>query len=230
MERAGILTNIRGDFGDTVALRLILVRHGETDWSAQHRYQGQTDVPLNEAGRRQARALARRLENQDISALYSSDLLRARQTAQEIVVPHRLIVRPEPRLREMAFGDWEGLTHAQVHARWPTERAAWFADPVHMPPSGAETVAQVVERVQAVLDDIVQAGMGQTVALVAHGAVLRALICTAIGLDLGALWRFGLGTASISELRMYDRGMVLTRLNDTNHLRDQEREGDQRNR
>ena len=89
--------------------RLYLVRHGETDWNAQARYQGQSDVSLNKVGRRQAVALAQRFADEGISAVYASDLLRARQTALTIAEPHGLHVRDEPLLREMSFGDWEGL-------------------------------------------------------------------------------------------------------------------------
>ena len=91
-------------------IRVLLVRHGETDWNAQRRYQGQTDVPLNEAGRRQADALAERLAGEEISAVLSSDRQRARQTALAIAAPHGLPVQEEPRMCEIALGDWEGLT------------------------------------------------------------------------------------------------------------------------
>jgi alpha-ribazole phosphatase len=198
--------------------RLILVRHGETDWNAARRYQGQTDVPLNDTGRRQATALADGLKAQDLSAIYSSDLQRARQTAQAIAAHRGLPIRDDPRLREISFGDWEGLTYAQIQARWPHEMAAWFADPVRVAPRGGETLAQVAGRVQAALDDIVRASADRAVAVIAHGGVLRTLLCTALQLDLRAQWRFGLSNASISELRFYDTDVVLTRLNDTHHL------------
>ena len=129
-------------------IKLILVRHGETDWNAQRRYQGQSDVPLNDAGQRQAAALAQRLEGVDISAIYSSDLRRARQTATAIASLHPLPVRDEPRLKEISFGRWEGLTYGEIQERWPEEMAAWFADPIRVTPPGGERLAQVAERLR----------------------------------------------------------------------------------
>jgi len=207
-------------------IRLLLIRHGKTDWNAQHRYQGQIDVPLNHAGCRQAAALARRLQDEDLSAIYTSDLQRARQTAQEIATPHGLSVWTEPRLREMSFGDWEGLTYAQIQARGPEKMARWFADPVRVPPPGGETLTRLAERVRAALDDIVRACANQTVALVSHGGTVRILLCAAMGLDLRAQWRFGLSNASLSELRLYDTNVVLTKLNDTHHLEPRDRDAD----
>lgn len=198
--------------------KLILIRHGETDWNAQRRYQGQSDVPLNDAGHRQAAALAQRLEGVDISAIYSSDLRRARQTASEIASLHPLPVRDEPRLKEISFGRWEGLTYGEIQERWPEEMAAWFADPIQVTPPGGETLAQVAGRVKAALDDIVRTNAGGTVAIVAHGGTLRVLLCAAIEIDPRAQWRFGLSTASISELQVSDSHTVLVRLNDTHHL------------
>jgi alpha-ribazole phosphatase len=199
-------------------VRLLLVRHGETDWNRQRRYQGQSDVPLNETGREQAAAAGRRLARQQISHLVSSDLRRARQTAEVIAARCQLEVRHDSRLREMSFGAWEGLTHDQIQARWPGARTAWFADPVHTAPPEGETLAQVSERVQAVLKEIARAQGGQTVVLVAHGGVLRTLICLAVGLDPQVQWRFRIHEASISEVHLYDGTAALVTLNDTHHL------------
>jgi alpha-ribazole phosphatase len=96
--------------------------------------------------------------------------------------------------------------------------AAWFADPMRVTPPGGETLAQVAGRVKAALDDIVRANAGGTVAIVAHGGTLRVLLCAAIEIDPRAQWRFGLSTASISELQVSDSHTVLVRLNDTHHL------------
>ena len=127
-------------------------------------------------------------------------------------------VRPDPRLREISFGAWEGLTHDQIQTRWPGARSAWFADPVHTAPPEGETLTQVSERIQAALDEIARERTGQTVALVAHGGVLRTLICLAVGLDPQVQWRFRIHEASISEVHLYDGTAALVTLNDTHHL------------
>jgi alpha-ribazole phosphatase len=198
--------------------KLILVRHGQTEWNVQRRYQGQTDIPLNDVGRQQATALALRLEGEDMAAIYASDLKRTRQTAQAIAERCGLLVHDEPRLREMCFGDWEGLTHAEIEARWPDEQAAWYADPTNVAPPGGETLAQVVTRVKAAANDIVREAQERTVALVAHGGTLRVLVCQAMGIEPPAFWRLRADPASISELHVYDQTAILARLNDTHHL------------
>ena len=199
-------------------VRLILARHGETAWNAQKRYQGQADVELSETGRRQAASLARRLAQEEIHAIAASDLQRAWETAQAIAAPHGLSVRAEPRLREINFGDWEGLTYGEIQKRDPQALAAWEADPFHVPPPGGETLAQVAARVQSALDDVTRSHQDQTVLLVAHGGPLRILLCLALGLAPRTQWQFRLDTAAISELEIYDGGAILNYLNDTKHL------------
>jgi alpha-ribazole phosphatase len=198
--------------------RLFLVRHGETDWNLGRRYQGQSDVPLNDRGLRQAEATARHLAEKEISLIVSSDLRRARQTAEAIALRCKLPVQEDQRLREMSFGAWEGMTHDEIQARWPGEREAWFADPVRIAPPGGETLAQVSDRVRSALDEIVKRSAGGTAVLVAHGGVLRTLICLAVGLDPQVQWRFRIHEASISEVQVYDGTGALVTLNHTHHL------------
>jgi len=204
--------------GDNTLLRLLLARHGETIWNAQHRYQGQTDVPLNEMGKQQAEALGRRLAGEQIDVIYASDLGRAWETAQAIAKPHKLDVQPEPRLREMDFGEWEGLTFAEIERNYPDELSAWLEDPQRAAPAGGEPGTHFSARVRAVLDALVVAHQGQTVIVAAHGGSLRALLCLALGLSPGAQWRFRLGQASLSELFVYEEVTVLALLNDRCHL------------
>jgi alpha-ribazole phosphatase len=201
-------------------VRMILARHGETAWNAVSRYQGQADVPLNDAGRRQAAALARRLAQEEIHAIYASDLQRVWETVQVIAASrsHSLTVRAEPRLREMDFGDWEGLTYAEILERDPQNLAAWETDPVHIPPPGGETVARVAARVQSVIDDISRANQDKTVLLVAHGGPLRVLLCLALGLDPKVQWQFRLDIAALSELEFHEAGVIVNYMNDTKHL------------
>lgn len=199
-------------------VRLILVRHGATAWNAEERYQGQADVPLGEIGRRQAVALGRRLARKEIDAIYASDLQRAWETATVIAARHDLPVCSEPRLREIDFGAWEGLTYGEIRQRTPQALAAWEADPQSVTPPGGESLGQVAARVQAVLDDVARTHRGQTVLLVAHGGSLQVLLCLALGLVPQARWQFRLSAASLSELCLYEDGAVLTRLNDSCHL------------
>ena len=199
-------------------VRLVLIRHAATAWTAQGRFQGQTDVPLSLHGRRQVAALAQRLMTETLHILYASDLQRAWETAQVIATPHALRVHAEPRLREMAFGHWEGLTYAEIQQRQAQALAAWERDQLRRAPPGGETLLQMTERVRAAYASIVAAGQDKTVGLVAHGGPLQLLLCLALGLPPQAYWQFAMAPASLSELCVYEQGIILTRLNDTHHL------------
>jgi alpha-ribazole phosphatase len=199
-------------------MRLFLIRHGETVWNAERRFQGQTDVPLSPHGERQAAALARVMENESVQLLYASDLRRAWDTALILAESLGLSPRKEARLRELAFGRWEGLTYTELQRRDAAWLAAWQADPSHTAPPGGETLPQITERVNAALTTMLAAGQERTVAVVAHSGPLRVLLCLALGFDVRSYWRFVLAPASLSELQISAAGAVLTRLNDTHHL------------
>lgn len=199
-------------------LRLLLVRHAETEHNAQARCQGQSDPPLSAEGRQQADRLAARLARHEIHAVYTSDLRRASETATAIAAVHGLPVRADARLREIAFGEWEGLTWAEIGERYPQAWAAWQADPLTVAPPGGETLAQVAVRVQSAFNALVEHHADQCVALVSHGGPLRALLCQTLGLSPQMHWRFQVDPASISELGVCEEEAFVMRLNDTAHL------------
>jgi len=199
-------------------LRLLLARHGQTAWNAERRFQGQLDVPLNEAGRLQAGALARRLSAEAIDAIYASDLRRAWETAEAIAATQGLSIQPEPRLREIAFGDWEGLTTDEIEQASPGSLAAWHDDPHRAPPPGGENLDQVVRRAKVALADITASHQNETVLIVAHGGILRVLLCLALDLPPDAYWRFHFRQASLSEVAVCESGSTLNTLNATTHL------------
>ncbi len=199
-------------------IRLLLVRHGTTAWNRANRYQGQSDLPLDETGLRQARALRRHLSGEKIDAIYASDLQRAWQTASAIAVPHEIAVSREPALREIDFGMWDGYTHEEVKQRHPEDLAIWEADPLTRAPHGGETLAQVSSRVGALLDTIACMHQEHTVMLVAHGGSLQVLLCLTLGLAPKARWQFQLSPASVSELWLEEKSSVLIRLSDRCHL------------
>ncbi|GAB4437888.1 MAG: alpha-ribazole phosphatase [Anaerolineae bacterium] len=198
-------------------LRLLLIRHGETDWNAQGRYQGQTDIPLNAVGWQQAQALAQRLAREPLTAIYASDLRRAGQTATVIAEPHQLPVRHDPRLREMRFGVFEGLTYAEIAARYPEALAAWQQNR-DTPPPGGEALAAFSARVRDFFDAVIAAHDDAAVLVVAHGGALRDMICRALDIPADRRWNLAMDNASLSELHLYEGGAVLYRLNDTAHL------------
>ena len=148
---------------------LLLARHGETDWNRELRIQGSSDIELNDLGRAQARALAQELEHIDLDAIYTSDLSRARATAEVVAASHGLDVTLDARLRERSFGSWEGLTREDVAAL----------------PDGAqhdgESDDQVRERVLEAVQAIADTHPGEQVLVVSHGGALNTLWHHALG-------------------------------------------------
>jgi probable phosphoglycerate mutase len=149
-----------------MATRIILARHGETDWNLERRWQGHSDRPLNETGRAQAEALAEQLAGEPIAAIYSSDLMRAHETARIVASRLGRDVVAVPGLRERRFGSWEGLRDAEVEARFPG---------AHGPPDG-ETRDEMLRRVLQSLEAIAATHAGETVLVVAHGGPIRAVL------------------------------------------------------
>ncbi len=199
-------------------LRLLLVRHGQTAWNVEHRFQGQADIPLNPTGHKQAAALAQRLQHEAIQAIITSNLQRAQATAQAIASALKLRPQPEPRLRELSFGTWEGLTYGAIQQQAPTTLLAWRKDPLSVPPPEGETLTQMINRVRDIWKELKTTYSGQTVVLVAHGGPLRLLLCLALEVPPQHHWRFMIEPASLSELSATDQGTTLIRLNDTHHL------------
>jgi broad specificity phosphatase PhoE len=162
---------------------LFLVRHGETDWNVAGRWQGQTDIPLNEAGRAQARALAERMRGEGLVTIASSDLLRARTTAEIVAAELGLALSVvDRRLREQSFGELEGLTARESEERFPEAWARYVADWRTTPPggeSGTEVLARVVPALQAV------AALGSPALVVMHGRALRTFVREVLGASPG---------------------------------------------
>jgi broad specificity phosphatase PhoE len=161
-----------------------LARHGQSDWNAELRWQGHADRPLTARGRQQARELAERLGEIPLAAVYSSDLERARSTAQAVAGPRGLPVVTLPQLREIDVGSWSGLTRAEAEERFPAAYRRW-ADGGQGWDDG-ETYERMTERVVGAVLEIGAAHPGEPVLVVAHGGPIRALHATALGIDLAA--------------------------------------------
>jgi probable phosphoglycerate mutase len=148
---------------------LLLARHGETDWNRQLRIQGSSDIALNQLGHEQARALAAELADVELDAIYSSDLVRARETADAVAAAHGLDVQLDARLRERSFGSWEGLSREDIAALPEGSR------------HDGETDEEVRARVLAAIEEIARAHPGQQVLVVSHGGALNTLWHHALG-------------------------------------------------
>ena len=183
----------------------MLWRHGQTMWNVEHRFQGQTDIPLDETGEAQAEYAARRLATLRPNAIFTSDLIRAASTAAPLARLTGLPVRPDKELRERFGGDWEGLTDEEIGARYPAERATWN------PPNGEPTTA-VADRVRGALRRIAGAiSDGELAVVVSHGAALRLGMERLLGLPEEAFGALGpLSNCSWSVLaRRHDRWRLL---------------------
>lgn len=156
--------------------RVILIRPGETDWNQQGRWQGWVAAPLNEQGRQQVQRLANFVRNIGMSALYSSDLVRARETAQ--LLAERLGYAPvfDERLRERHIGEWQGMTLAEMQAWYPNEYNRLLNDIDGYQIPGGESRQQVRERMMAAFDDLLTQDKGETVGMISHTTAFRALL------------------------------------------------------
>ena len=159
-------------------MNLVVVRHGQTDWNVEERYQGQLDLPLNAVGRTQAEALKRRLAGTQFDTAYSSPLRRAFETAQ--IIAGELPLIADTRLSEIHHGDWQGKTKADIEERWPDEWNRWNREPEHFTPPGAESAS----RVRARVEDFLRTIQGTTVLCVSHGVVIQTLLSILKPVDL----------------------------------------------
>src|SRR5438128_9509712 len=180
-------------------LRLFLIRHGETAWSRERRFAGSRDVPLAPEGLRQCEAVASTLASQVVAAVYASPLERARASAEVVARPHRLPVVIEPAFREMAFGEWEGLTRGEVAARFPTDYERWRAAPHLLRIADGETLGEVGARVRAGVGEFLGAHDGETVVLVSHAVVIRLVVLDALGLGPERPWTVDAAPPGLTE-------------------------------
>jgi broad specificity phosphatase PhoE len=197
-----------------VALLLTVVRHGRTAWNQTGRFQGHTDIPLDEEGRAQARRLAARLGDERFDAAFSSDLARARETAETILGARAATLVLDARWREMRFGEWEGLTWAEIVARSPGIEAGGGAKPRFYTPQGGEGFDAVCARVESALADLTrEPARSGNVLIVTHAGPLHALLRVALGDERSDALAVRFSPASVTRLRRSDAAWELAALN-----------------
>jgi alpha-ribazole phosphatase len=182
--------------------RLILIRHGETDWNVEGRWQGHADVPLNERGQAQALEVAASFAETRIDAIYASDLKRTAETAEPLARSQGLEIRIDPRLREIDQGEWQGLLIDEIQTRYAEQFRRRRANPLEVAPPGGETALQVRERVLAAVQDILAAHPGQTVAIVSHGFALAVIRAYFQGIPIEQVWELVPDNGQIVELEI----------------------------
>jgi probable phosphoglycerate mutase len=201
-------------------VRLLLVRHGETPWNAEGRYQGQRDIALSPTGEAQARALGARLRELRIDRAVSSPLMRARRTAELALGEARApMLTTDEGFMEIAHGEWEGLLHREIHERDPERVRAWREAPHEVRMPGGESLQIVLDRAWPALERACE-GLGEdgTLLIVAHDAVNRVLLCRVLGLALPRLWGFRQAPTTLNLLEGPDVSRLeVVRLNDCTH-------------
>lgn len=199
--------------------RLLIVRHGETDWNATARVQGHHDVPLNDVGRQQAERAAAVLAREPVAAVYASDLARAEETARILAAPHSLPVTVTPNLRERHWGAWQGRTMVELEeqdaATYGRLRSGEWVTP-----EMAEEYEALQDRVVSETRRIAEAHRGETVVLATHGGPVKVFVSWVLGAPLAAHSAMRIGNAAITTVLVRNGRYVLEGYNDTGHLRE----------
>ncbi len=198
---------------------VLLTRHGQTEWNRDERFRGQIDVPLNAVGERQAAALGERLAAFPVSAIYSGPLQRARQTAAICAGRLGLAAQVLPGLLDANYGEWHGLSPAEVAVRYPEQYHQWLNAPGQVCFPAGESFADMQRRAVEALESAVAAHPGEAVVLVAHMGVNKALLCAMLGLDLNHYWVLRQDACCLNVVRCQgpQRYEIVT-LNDTCHM------------
>lgn len=198
--------------------RIILVRHGQTEFNRIERFRGLLDIPLNETGLKQAEATGESLRGMNVKAVYSGPLSRARNTAGKIAEKVGLDIEVVDFLQDMDFGEWEGLTPREVAEKFPEPFKAWsyYPDRLHMP--GGESLLGVRARLVAGLNELTMQHKDDTIVLVSHKVICRVLMLAVMGMDVSHFWRIEQDNCCINVFEENFSGWIVTRLNDTCHL------------
>jgi broad specificity phosphatase PhoE len=203
-------------------MNILLVRHGETAWNREGRYQGRTDIPLAETGQAQVAALGKRLASIPIHVAYASPLSRARTTAEAILAGRSLPLQLDEGLLEISHGGWEGQLASDVEISHAEMFGVWRTSPGRNSPAGpgAETLGDVETRAWAVLERVcAQLGPTDTALIAAHDAVNRVILCRVLGLPLERIWSFRQAPAALNVLAGPSIAeLQVVRLNDSEHV------------
>ena len=196
--------------------KVFLIRHGETEDADSSRYKGHIDVPLSANGIAQVQRLADYLsrsmehgaENTDLKAVYCSGLIRAVKSAEIIAGSFGLMPIINDGLKERNFGAWEGMTFDEIKEKWPDAFNAWAGNPLQFTPMEGENTLDVRERAMKTFNDIVPNHNGQSIAIVAHGGINRAILCELLGVPLENIFRIEQDFAALNEIELWDYPVI----------------------
>jgi broad specificity phosphatase PhoE len=198
---------------------ILLVRHGQTAWNREERFRGHADIPLDETGFAQAKAVANRIALQwKPDAVYAGPLLRTLQSAQPTSALFNLTVHSDPALMDVDCGDWQGFSPDEVRAKWMTEYDTYLHDPQHFQfPNGESLEAARLRAFQRVRE-LAEEHSGKTIMLVSHTALNRLILLSVLGMNSSGLWRMRQDTCAINVFAIENGSLTLSLLNETSHL------------
>lgn len=199
-------------------VKVILIRHGETDWNKQQVFRGRIDVALNEVGLAQAKAVVTSLKDVQIDAIYSSPLSRALETAKILAGNRNIEVMLEEGFIDIDFGKWQGLSHQKVKEKHKDLYEMWLAEPQMVTFPEGENLQKVLTRSMKALEKVIKNHPGETVAVVSHRVSNKVLLCSVLGLDLSHFWYIKQDTCAINRFEYKNGRFYLTLLNDICHL------------
>lgn len=199
--------------------RIYLVRHGETAWNAEGRWQGTLDIPLGEVGHQQAQALAKHLKDRPIAAMYSSDLSRARDTAEPLSRAKGLEIQTDARLRELDFGVFQGLTHDEIRAKYPEEERELFVDYLDFVLPEGESRRAVQARVYEMWQEVVRRHPNSEVVVMSHGGPVRLLLLKLFDDQVERMLKVPLPNVSVTTITAEGDKLELEGLGETTHLK-----------
>lgn len=200
-------------------LRLYMMRHGETVWNTERRYQGMTDIELSQTGIKQAECAEKRFENIEIDKIYCSPLKRAMATAKPIAEAKKLDIIPEENFREIHFGEWEGMTVPELKAKYGDTYMNFIKNPHLYNFPGEENISNVINRLKPSLDRIIENESGN-ILIVSHGGIIRLMIIYIMGLDNSWFTKMWINNTAISIIEIKDDRRLMLTVNDSAHLSD----------
>ena len=210
--------------------KLLLVRHGESEFNHAGRFAGFSDVDLTDTGRWQVERLRERIAEEKIDAVYSSDLKRAVRTAEIAMEGRGIPITTCAEVREINYGEVDGLPFSEIKARYPDLAKQLSTSELELAFPGGETFADFVQRVSTFEERLAKHGQAETVLLVAHGGPLRALLCSMLRISQRSWWQLSIDNASLSIVETHSRGTVLRLLNETYYLRPRKHGSDEGSR
>ena len=197
----------------TTKTELLLIRHGETEYNKKSIIQGQTDTELNASGIKNAAKTAEFLKDYEFDHIYSSDLKRARKTASFIADKLDIEIKESKKLREIDFGDWEGLKLEEIAAQYPDNMEAWRIDPLTNGAPGGENLSEFAARINSFFNQLLEEHKGEKLIVVTHGGVIKIYLRDVLAVKSQNFKQFQIDNTSLTEIKFYDDDAILTKLN-----------------